>query len=195
MKTTDGTADLGTEAVRSIFRQMKLDPADVLEHMSHDSERENRCLRALLRWATAYRRQGSRQAMEKNGFLFPPVQPGIDQDTDWLQFENWMAGKTTAWRYADEFTDPPDPAGLPDDAVAREYALMVQHLATRRVLVQLPEEVPVRMRYEYLRHEVLSDPFDRPVGATTTTITGCGGDCESCFQARWCEMAAELEEA
>lgn len=100
MRTMERAADPDTAAVRDSFRKMGLDPAEVLEGMSHDPERENRCLRALLRWAAAYRRQGSRQALEKNGFLFPPVQPGIDQDTDWLRFENWVTGRKSAFPMA-----------------------------------------------------------------------------------------------
>lgn len=93
MQTMERMTDSDTAAVRASFRHLGLDPEDMLQGISHDPGREDRCLRALLRWAVAYRRQGSRQAMEKNGFLFPPVQPGVDQDTDWLRFENWMAGK------------------------------------------------------------------------------------------------------
>ncbi len=195
MKTMDKAADLSTAAIRSIFTQMGLDPSTVIEAMPHEPDRENRCLRGMLRWATAYRRFGSRQAMEKNGFLFPPVQPGYDQDSDWLQFENWMAGKQTTWTYAGEFPAPPNPAGLSDEAVAREYALMVQRLATRSILVGLAEGVPVRKRYEYLRHEVLSEPFDHMPRGTTTQIDGCTGNCDTCFQQPWCEMAAEFQEA
>ncbi|MBU4459644.1 MAG: hypothetical protein KJ579_03665 [Verrucomicrobia bacterium] len=101
MRTTEKAADPDTVSVRDSFRKMGLDPAEVLEGMSHDPERESRCLRALLRWATAYRRQGSRQALEKNGFLFPPVQPGIDQDTDWLRFESWVTGRKNAFPMAE----------------------------------------------------------------------------------------------
>jgi hypothetical protein len=195
MKAMNGAADLGTPAVRAIFGQMGLDPAKMLDERFDDPERENRCLRGLLRWATAYRRFGSRQAMERNGFLFPPVLPGFDQDSDWLVFENWMAGRESTWRYADVFPVPPPAGALDDAAVEREYGLLVQRLATRNVMVALAETVPLRARYAYLRDEVLREPFEVTPAATTQHIDGCTGDCETCFQQPWCEMAAEFQEA
>lgn len=31
--------------------------------------------------------------MKVEGYMFPPINPGIDPDTDWLIFERWMQGK------------------------------------------------------------------------------------------------------
>lgn len=84
-------ADEDAVALRRRFSELGLDP-DRLLGVDPDPQRYERRLRALLLWVDARRRLGSREAMLRHRWLFPPVQSRGDGDEDWTRFETWVQG-------------------------------------------------------------------------------------------------------
>ncbi len=77
------------ETLRRQFSRLGLDPLHVLRAESESPGYERR-LRALLLWVEARRRLGSREAMVRHRWLFPPVDSTGDVDEDWDRFETWF---------------------------------------------------------------------------------------------------------
>ena len=180
-------------ALKRAFQTLGLNPASVAEP-AEDMEDENGQLEALLRWALAYRACPDRKKLEKRGFLFPPVEPDRDPDTDWVRFERWMRGQPTVWDYASEFGPLKRPEELNDEDIEKEMNRVVKNLAERKVQVEFQERVPARLSYSYLKKELDRQPFEFLAPGAFICIDGCGGSCPDCFQRPWCEFAAELEE-
>ena len=88
-------------ALKQEFKFLGLDLAEVMEFSPLDLDLENLRLENLLDFVHRYRKHGSREAMEGE-FLFPPIFPGIDPDSDWYRFELWMEGKPTRMTLADQ---------------------------------------------------------------------------------------------
>ncbi len=78
-------------ALRRRFSELGLDPDGLLGE-DPDPRRYERRLRALLLWVDARRRLGSREAMLRHRWLFPPVHSRGDGDEDWARFETWFRG-------------------------------------------------------------------------------------------------------
>lgn len=82
----------GISSLRGQFSQLGLDP-DRLLGADPDPARYERRLRALLLWVDARRRLGSREAMLRHRWLFPPVMSYGDTDEDWARFEAWYCSR------------------------------------------------------------------------------------------------------
>lgn len=156
---------------------------------SGNARRDLKILDDLARWVAAYRALGSRKAMEAKGFDFPPVEPGIEPDTDWLRFEAWVNGEPVSWNLQEEAGQTLLSETLADDAVARNWDYLTGLLAERNVVVDCPEETPLRIRHDELIRYLREASFDITSPETRTHILGCEGGCESCVFADWCECA------
>jgi hypothetical protein len=164
---------------------------DICEFLPLEEPTQRHILAELLRWVMAWRLCPDRAFLERMGFLYPPVDPGIDPDTDWLRFERWMRGEPLEWTYRQTFGALRDPETMTDAELARELELVLERLASRSVALSIPPEVPDRDLYEYLYRELASGSFEVCAQGTQTFLTGCSGDCEHCFQQRWCPAYQE----
>ncbi len=189
------SAETGREnaALKRAFQAMGLDPTPVTD-TPEDAEAENGHLRALLKWAYAYRMCPDRKKLESRGFMFPPVEPDCDPDTDWLRFERWMRGKPTEWRYADDFGPLKQAAALSDSEIEKALKTVVKNLAKRNMLVEFQPGIPARLVYSYLRDELDRQSFEFLAPGTTCHLDGCHGSCPDCFQRPWCDLAGEMQE-
>lgn len=60
----------------------------------------------------------------------------------------------------------------------------------------LVDDLPDKLIYQFLIEEVLPEPIDFPFGPDDSSIcciNGCGGDCPTCFQKDYCDIAADLK--
>ncbi|MCB1069671.1 MAG: hypothetical protein KDL31_04900 [Kiritimatiellae bacterium] len=158
---------------------------------SGNTEQDLRCLRALEQWVAAYWALESRKEMEAHGYEFPPVQPDIDPDTDWLRFERWLKREPLNWDLKEEAGQSRLSDCLSDDAVARNWDYFLSRLEEQSVSVDYPEEAPLRIRHDELIRMLRETEFEITGSETTTHITGCEGDCESCAFCTWCDLAEE----
>ena len=71
--------------LKAEFERRGLELDGVWSPSPDDPELENRQLLALMDWVRAYQALADRREMEKRGYLYPPVDPDCDPDTDWLQ--------------------------------------------------------------------------------------------------------------
>jgi hypothetical protein len=191
--TRDTKHDLTAEnnRLRKFFTDRGLDLLEIWAPTPGDPLLENRQLRGLVTWVAAYDACPSRKELADLGYLFPPVEPDIDPDTDWVRFERWVRGEPTRWSFVAEYGSLPDAADLPNDRLPAEYERLVRALADRGVTVDFHEGVPTRLAYEHLREELLGEEFAFLAPGTTCHITGCTGYCPDCFQRPWCESGSE----
>jgi hypothetical protein len=169
-----------------------VDPDRISDRIEDDPERENRRLMEILRWVRAYRACPDRQRLEAGGFHFPPVDPDIDPDSDWVRFERWMRGEALSWDYEDEFGVLEDPDAMSDGQVKAEVERIMERLASRNVVVTLNEGVPDRVAYLYLRRELREGGEFDFAGEGTFAQMGCSAHCPSCHQRPWCDSGAAL---
>lgn len=174
--------------LRFQFKKDGLDPDKVCVIGGDDVAVANRWLRDLQRWVRAYRRYGDRRLMEKVGYRFPPVEPAIDPDTDWLRFERWIKGEPLAWNYVAECGELAAEDELSDAEVGAALERVRINLAERGVRVQLERDIPPRIAYHYLREELSSTAFEYLAPGCQCVLTGCGGFCPECFQRLWCAL-------
>lgn len=156
-----------------------------------DPRVENARLHDLLMWVEAYRANPERGALEERGFLYPPLDPGFDPETDWLQFERWMAGLPVRWSFSAEFGPLPDAHALLDEDLTGEFERVRRWLETRGVEVDLQDGLPPRIAYACLKREVEKEPFDFLAEGTRCHLTGCSGYCPGCMQRPWCAIGQE----
>ena len=182
---------LENQNLKSEFAWRNLDLTQVWQPSPDDLELENRRLRYLLDWVEKYEECGSRQAMEAEGYDFPPIYPDIDPDSDWFRFRRWLMGKPIRKTAKSRL-----PRGLvlksPDDLTDDEIVVILEKLTAGlgqiHLSVDLNEGVPPRLIYEHLL-EVIEEEFEL-LGGGTWHLDGCTGYCPGCFQRPWCEFGA-----
>lgn len=179
------------EALRDRMAEYGLKADDICETDPADPESANRRLRSLLQWVRAYRDCPDRGGMERMGFLYPPVYPGMDPDNDWLMFERWMRGEPLAWRLNPEEISLADPQGLSDDELDKRLEALAALLESRGVVLDVQEGVPSRLICAYLRERLAEMRFEYLAPGTTWHLTGCDGCCPECFQRPWCDTGRE----
>lgn len=185
---------LENKSLRREFAIRDLDPEAICHLDPDDPVRENHLLKELLAWVDAYRELGNRQRMEEEGFDFPPVEPDLDPEADWLVFERWMAGLPTSLELGDPSEFFLNPDAMDDEEIAAQLKDIAEMLERHSILIDLlSRNIPVRLVYEQLR-ELLSE-FSLPLipndGGGAWHIDGCSGCCPECFQRPWCESGWE----
>jgi len=179
------------ELLKQMFADHGLKLSDVWYPTPDDPELENRQLRGLLKWVKAYMQTPSRRQMEKRGYQFPPVEPDIDPDSDWIRFERWINGKALSWKGADITGQLKPVDRMTDREVAEELERVAGMLAGRGVVIDLHEGIPHRLVYEYLRETLVSSEFEFMGPGTRCHLNGCDGYCPGCFQRPWCDTGQE----
>lgn len=180
-------------ALRRSLEELGLDVDAVLPDDTANAALTAHRLTMLVDWVRAYATCPDRAELRRRGYVYPPIHPGYDPESDWLRFERWVQGKPLAWRYESEHGPLPPPDELPDEALRDRLREVLDHLAARSVVVELRPGVPARRVYEYLRTELRRRPFEFLAPASFTVVTGCTGYCPGCFQRSWCEMGHEEE--
>jgi hypothetical protein len=136
-------------------------------------------LKQLERWAVAFSEDG-KAAMKSRGFEFPPIQPGYGPEADWLRFERWLTGQPLSWDVKDIAAKMPLADGLSDVDVERNWAHLTDLITEKGIVVDYPDSVSLRCRYDRLVLELRDSDFEVVDEHTITHLTGCNGDCESC---------------
>lgn len=177
-------------ALKQEFKFLGLDLAEVMEFSPLDLDLENRRLENLLDFVHRYRKHGSREAMEviEGGFLFPPIFPGIDPDSDWYRFELWLEGKPTRMTLAEQLPKTfvlKKPEELSDEEIGAALEQLEEALYEAGYGISLNAGIPARLVYEYLV-ESLGEMFELDPGGGWH-LDGCGGYCPGCFQRPWCD--------
>jgi hypothetical protein len=93
---------------------------------------ENRQLQHLLDWVSKYQECPNRKKLEAEGYLFPPINPGIDPDTDWLVFKRWVQGKPVRAKMKDQLSGgflSSEPESMTDEEVETVLERFFTHLA------------------------------------------------------------------
>ena len=90
----------------------------------------------------------------------------------------------------DSDIEPPNPDGLDDKALQIELDKLLAVLAAKRIHVALNKGVPPRLVYQFVVDEVLDTEVEL-IHEGRHVFDGCGGDCETCFQLKYCETARE----
>lgn len=172
---------------------MDLDPGVIWSPLPEDAAERHRVLTELLDWVGVYTACPERGKLKELGYLFPPVQPDIDPDTDWLRFERWMSNEDVAWWYEQEFGPLKPAAGMTREEAGREFTHVVGRLASRNVVVGFEAGVPPEVAYAHLCKSLRESPFEYVGEGSHYHLTGCSGYCPECFQRAWCELGQEMD--
>ena len=179
---------LENQSLKNEFVIRNLDLSQVFFSIQDDLERENMCLRDLLEWADKYIECGDRKKMEADGYLFPPIHPGISPDDDWYRFERWMKGLPVRMKLKDRFPsdyNPIKPEDLNDEKLMPELQKLIDHLDKLGMGLSFVNDVPPRLVYWHL-YEILEEEFEL-LTEGGWHLDGCSGYCPGCFQRPWCE--------
>jgi hypothetical protein len=179
---------LENQTLKAEFTARGLDLDQVFWFTPDDLERENHVLRHLLDWVQKYTECPDRQKMISEGYEFPPIDPDISPEEDWYRFELWMQGKPIRQKLKEQirYSGPPKPADeMTDEEIQAELQKLARLLEEVHICVDINEDMPLRLAYEYLL-ETLDEEMD-VFGEGTWHLDGCGGYCPGCFQRPWCE--------
>jgi hypothetical protein len=179
---------LEVENLKREFERRGLDLAQVWRPTTGESDLERRQLRHLLDWVEAYERLGSRKAMQKKGYDFPPIDPDCDPWTDWLRFETWLKGEPISMPLREKLNLKVDlrPAETMSDAeIKAAIDEMTEALAELQWVAEPCEGMPDRLYYEELI-AVLDDEYEILAPGTTCHLNGCTGYCPGCLRRPWC---------
>ncbi|NQT91500.1 MAG: hypothetical protein HQ559_01975 [Lentisphaerae bacterium] len=179
-------------SIRRAFNKHGVDLDEVWAPMSDDTELENRQLAHLLDWLMTYREHPHRAQMEAMGYVFPPVEPDIDPDTDWIRFERWAKGAPLQWSVHEEYGPIREASAMSDGQLEEEFERLVSFLADRRVDLSLEEDVPTRVKYMHVKRMLENASFDH-MEAGSCCVVGCGCYCPDCLQRPWCDLGMESD--
>ncbi|MGP8330294.1 MAG: hypothetical protein ACT6FF_08270 [Methanosarcinaceae archaeon] len=180
---------LENQSLKNEFKIRGLDVTRVWYPSPEDLELENRQLRRLLEWVEQYRIHQSREKMEARGYLYPPIEPDADPDSDWYRFKRWLLGLPVRKKIKDQLSQHfqfKDPGTLTDEKLPAELEKLLDELAGIHIDLIYNEGVPQRLVYEYLAG-CLEDEVDL-LGEGWWHNYGCDGFCPGCFQRPWCDM-------
>lgn len=183
---------LENKALKDEFAIRNLDLTDVFDPTPDDLQRENRFLSHLLEWVQKYLECGDRELMEKEGYTFPPVEPGISPENDWFIFQNWVQGRPVRMTIRRQLPDDYSPRAaedLTDDEVNDELQKLEQLLSDIRIVVDYKDGMPPRLQYSHLLGRL--DDVIELTNEGVWVFDGCGGCCPYCFQRPWCELGLE----
>ena len=174
-------------ALKREFKFLGLDLAEVMEFSPFDLDLENRRIGNLLDFVHRFRKFGSREAMEiiEGNFVFPPIFPGIDPESDWYRFELWLQGRPIRMTLSAQLPGTfvlKKPEELNNDDIGAALEQLENALREAGYGVNLNAGIPDRLVYEYLV-ESLGEIFELGPG---WHIDGCSGYCPGCFQRPWC---------
>ncbi|MCB0172092.1 MAG: hypothetical protein KDJ97_16200 [Anaerolineae bacterium] len=147
---------LQNQSLKFEFAIRNLDLTQVFYATPDDLERENRFLHHLLDWVQKYSEYRDRTRMEIEGYHFPPIDPGISPENDWHRFEQWIQGRPIRQKLKEHLPPnytPKNPEHLTDEAIISEIQKLSVHLAHIRVSVDIQEELPPRLVYDYLQFD------------------------------------------
>lgn len=180
---------LENQSLKTEFKIRGLDVAQVWYPSPDDLELENRQLRRLLELVEQYQIYQSREEMEARGYLYPPIQPGVDPDSDWYRFKRWLHGLPVRKKIKDQLSpyfEIKDPDTLTEEELTTELEKLLDELARIHIDLIYNEGVPQRLVYEYLVAS-LEDELDL-LGEGWWHTVGCMAFCPGCFQRPWCDM-------
>lgn len=168
------------------FERRGLSLENICRPVSPDPCHRARQMQTMQRFVKAYEETPSRDALQKRGFPYPPVEPGFDPDSDWELFERWIGHEPTEWTYTEVFGAPPPSEQLDDKQLGLELDRMLYNLESSHVAVSFEDEAPQRAVYSYLL-ELLEEPIQFTADGVWTVIDGCSGYCPECFIKEWCD--------
>jgi hypothetical protein len=180
---------LENDSLKTEFVIRNLDLYQVFCATPDDLALENRRMTSLLEWVDRYQELGSREKMEAEGFLFPPIEPDYSPDNDWFLFERWIKGLPVRLRLGDQLSGEyfiKNPDDMDDATLAAELELLTNSLAKVQISVDLNDGIPAQLVYAYLL-ERLQEEFELMIEGTVH-LDGCSGYCPDCFQRPWCEF-------
>ncbi len=158
-----------------------------------DPRTENVRLADLLKWVRAYLATPDRRRLEAQGYLYPPVDQGLDPESDWYRFERWMAGLPVRWTFTSAYGALPEEHTLDDGALIERITAVRAWLEARGVVLELQPNLPPRVAYQCLQRELNREPFDYLPPGSICHVTACSGYCPACPQRPWCESGMEEE--
>lgn len=184
---------LENQTLKNEFTLRGLDLYQVWQPSPDDLELENHQLQHLLDWVVKYQECPDRQKLEAEGYLFPPISPDVDPDSDWLIFERWLQGKPVRAKMKEQLRVRfilQDPDVLTDEEIEAELHRLFTHMKDSPFCLELVEDLPARLVYVLIR-EALEQEFEF-IAAGSWHIDGCGGYCPGCVQRPWCEAGGSL---
>ena len=192
MKSENIDNILENQNLKKEFVIRNLDLYQVFFPIPDDIERENYCLLHLLDWVDKYREfNGNRKAMEKDGYLYPPIEPDISPEDDWYRFELWLKGEPVRKKLREilkPYYEPPAPKTLDDNEIVAALDRFVEALDDVSIIAAFMDnkDLPHRLSYTYL-WECLEDEYEL-FNEGFYHIDGCSGSCPWCFQRPWCDL-------
>lgn len=174
------------------FEKMGLDIEQVIEPCPQSPHRLNARLREWKRWVRAYHKYRTRKSMEKHGYLYPPLEMGINPDSDWLIFQRWMKKEPLTWNLKEEIKRFQPPEELDDEQVLSALNELETMLAERHACFDVMPGVPARVSYKFLRDHLREATFQHTDPMTTTHI-GCDGYCPDCCQQPYCDIGRDSD--
>ncbi|MFP4165429.1 MAG: hypothetical protein ACLFQB_15585 [Chitinispirillaceae bacterium] len=87
----------------------------------------------------------------------------------------------------------PDADTFNEEELEKKIEDILDILEKSRIYVDLVEKLPDKIFYEFIVDTVLNDKIS-PDDPSNTIYNGCGGDCESCFQRDYCDVALENDD-
>lgn len=179
------------EGLRAWFKKQELDP-DAIHAPPPDLERRVATLLNLASWVCAWGACADRRKMEAKGFDYPPVEPRVNPEADWLRFERWVKGESLRWSLAEAVRTFESPESLSEEVASALAERITQLLAGGGVEVFLPSAMPPRVRYACLLRTAREETFDF-VAPGTRMALGCDGYCPGCLQRPWCAEGQESD--
>lgn len=180
------------KSLKDEFAIRNLDLDQVFVATPDNLELENDLLENLLDWVNQYTLLQSREKMESEGYLYPPIEPDFSPDNDWFLFERWINGlpvRLNAFEQLPQPYTPKDSNKMSDEELIAELEHLGEILYEIRICVDLKKDVPPKLLYEKLI-DMLNEEFDLMVEGYWHII-GCGGYCPDCFQRPWCEAGSQ----
>ncbi len=176
------------KVIRNKFKQLKLDPDEIMVTDPNDPQRTKKQLTLLLNWVQAYKIYKNRKKMEEMGYSFPPVWPDCDPESDWLKFENWLNHISTTFKITEAIIPEKLRAEWSDKEYKKQLKITRDFLEKHNIVFDLDDEIPAKQVYKALEKMYGDEEFEKVAEGTTIHLNFCNMYCDECFQRKWCDI-------
>jgi hypothetical protein len=86
----------------------------------------------------------------------------------------------------------PPPFRLNRMSLIKKYRLLKKIMEKKRFFLEFAEKLPLVDAYRYLTETFIYDKEYEMNDGWRCIVTGCGGDCPSCFQKDYCDSVEDI---
>ncbi len=142
------------------FKSKGYNPYDIIEIDFDDKEREFKILRQFFGFVGVFFDNGAtREAMEKLGYDWPSIYPGLTIEDDWKMFLRWVKKQKNYFTVEEAFIPKHLRKDWTKERYEEEVERCIEFLARLQIDIHLMCDLDPQKLYEYMEEHIAHEKF------------------------------------